>query len=363
MPDIFISYKREDRDSAHSLAEYFATHGFDVWWDVDLLPGDEFDNEINAALNRAKAAIVLWTPLAVESSYVRAEASLARERNILIPILLEEAAIPVPFNLIHTLDLTNWESEIEDPALLELLEAVNKLVDEPSLKNTSATNENVDIILQKPEEEIVLWKSIIEKDTPSVSDYQEYIDEYGDSGWFSKIAQKRIDEQQAESSSQELNFTLKPKMALFLLFSVCSLIFLLNIDRFININSKTNNVNNQETTNNTPKLLLSEVTEPDIKGDEHNNDAPGEITRIEDDEESMLWISTNKKNTFESYVNFLKKFPDGQFSKIARLRIEKGEQDYWKEVYAKNRKSLYQEFIEFYPNSKLSSLAKQKVAN
>ena len=61
MADVFISYKREERDVAENLARALTAQGYSVWWDVDLLPGDRFANEIEAVIKRAKAVIVLWS--------------------------------------------------------------------------------------------------------------------------------------------------------------------------------------------------------------------------------------------------------------------------------------------------------------
>ena len=40
MPDIFLSYNREDQAVARRFAEAFATAGFDVWWDATLKSGE-----------------------------------------------------------------------------------------------------------------------------------------------------------------------------------------------------------------------------------------------------------------------------------------------------------------------------------
>ncbi|MFW5833515.1 MAG: toll/interleukin-1 receptor domain-containing protein, partial [Pseudomonadota bacterium] len=65
------------------LAEALARRGPDVWWDVDLLPGDRFTDEIMAVLERAKLALVLWSERSVGSHWVRAEARAALEHGIL----------------------------------------------------------------------------------------------------------------------------------------------------------------------------------------------------------------------------------------------------------------------------------------
>ena len=98
MSEIFISYKREERDKAHSIAEALAKRGFSVWWDIDLLPGDRFADEISAVIDNAKSAVVLWSDAATNSDFVRAEALRAFNRDILIPVRLDDCKLPLPFD-------------------------------------------------------------------------------------------------------------------------------------------------------------------------------------------------------------------------------------------------------------------------
>lgn len=39
MPDIFLSYRRQDQAVARLYADAIALRGVDVWWDVGLQPG------------------------------------------------------------------------------------------------------------------------------------------------------------------------------------------------------------------------------------------------------------------------------------------------------------------------------------
>ena len=43
MPDIFLSYNREDQARARHFAEAFTLEGFDVWWDTELKSGEAYD--------------------------------------------------------------------------------------------------------------------------------------------------------------------------------------------------------------------------------------------------------------------------------------------------------------------------------
>ena len=67
MPDIFLSYNREDQATARRYAEAFEGQGFSVWWDTTLRAGEAYDEVTEAALNEAKAVVVLWSPRSAAS--------------------------------------------------------------------------------------------------------------------------------------------------------------------------------------------------------------------------------------------------------------------------------------------------------
>jgi hypothetical protein len=108
MADIFISYAREDRECARVLAETLEHRGWSVWWDHELYAGQNFDLVIEQQIANARAAIVMWSASSVDSEYVRAEATRARELNKLLPIRIDSALVPLRFANIHTIDLSPW---------------------------------------------------------------------------------------------------------------------------------------------------------------------------------------------------------------------------------------------------------------
>ena len=61
MPDIFLSYSREDRDRAERFAGALEASGYDVWWDGVLKAGEVYDQVTETALAAAKAVVVLWS--------------------------------------------------------------------------------------------------------------------------------------------------------------------------------------------------------------------------------------------------------------------------------------------------------------
>jgi TolB-like protein len=116
MPDIFLSYTREDQATAQRFAEAFEAQGFSVWWDATLRSGEAYDQVTEKALRTAKAVVVLWSQKSVVSRWVRAEATLAERNSTLVPARIETCDLPIMFELTQTADLTHWKGEADDKA-------------------------------------------------------------------------------------------------------------------------------------------------------------------------------------------------------------------------------------------------------
>ncbi len=116
MPDIFLSYNREDQAVARRFAEGFEREGFTVWWDATLRSGEAYDQVTERALKAAKAVAVLWSKRSVESRWVRAEATLADRNKTLVPAMIEPCDRPIMFELTQTADLSRWKGDANDPA-------------------------------------------------------------------------------------------------------------------------------------------------------------------------------------------------------------------------------------------------------
>jgi hypothetical protein len=126
--DVFISYAKGNRSRAAELASILETKGWSVWWDRDILPGRTFDDVIEEELTGARSVVVLWSAESVKSRWVRAEASAAAERDVLVPVLIEPATIPLEFRRVEAADLTNWQGDRDDPELQELIETLESRI-------------------------------------------------------------------------------------------------------------------------------------------------------------------------------------------------------------------------------------------
>ncbi|MDP3739046.1 MAG: toll/interleukin-1 receptor domain-containing protein [Hyphomonadaceae bacterium] len=134
MADVFISYRKADRAKAEALAKALKVENLDVWWDTQLETGQTFDEKIQAALQAAKAVIVIWSKESVKSDWVRAEGAFGRERGILVPAMIQRVNIPVPFNLVHTADLIGWNGDRAHKGYCDVVKQVKTLANKTHVK-------------------------------------------------------------------------------------------------------------------------------------------------------------------------------------------------------------------------------------
>ena len=130
MTDVFLSYSRADRPVAEAIARELQRLGVDVWWDHDLLGGDDYRRRISDILTRVAAAIVIWSRRSVESQWVISEAAAARERKVLVPVTIDGQELPIDFRALHTTDLVSWVpgDRLPDPLLKALADRLGREV-------------------------------------------------------------------------------------------------------------------------------------------------------------------------------------------------------------------------------------------
>ena len=150
MPDVFLSYNREDQAAARRFAEAFVAEGLEVWWDATLRSGEAYDEVTESALKTAKAVVVLWSPRSVVSRWVRAEATLADRNKTLLPATIEPCERPIMFELTQTADLAHWQGEPADKAWLAFLADVKRFVQSGSPAAAPATPVAATSALRQP---------------------------------------------------------------------------------------------------------------------------------------------------------------------------------------------------------------------
>jgi hypothetical protein len=194
MTDVFLSYKREERDAARRLAEAIQKHGFSVWWDAELLPGEQYRAVTLEILQNCRAAIVIWSPLSVKSSWVLDEAQRALDRGVLVPVHLEKiGAYPLGFGQVHAHDLTAWDGDPNHAALQPVIAAMKRLAGAPGeYERGNSSQSEIEI-------EVAFWRGV--QDSSDPSGVEAYLKRYPD-GLFSELARTRFDAMNPQEPSK-----------------------------------------------------------------------------------------------------------------------------------------------------------------
>jgi hypothetical protein len=127
MTDVFLSYKREDAVRVMRLVRALEATGLSVWWDRGLAGGENWREQIQAALDAARCVIVVWTHDSVgpEGDFVRDEAGQAKRRGKLVPVRLDRVDPPLGFGELQAIDLMGWKGSLRDPFFEDLRSAVD----------------------------------------------------------------------------------------------------------------------------------------------------------------------------------------------------------------------------------------------
>jgi TolB-like protein/Flp pilus assembly protein TadD len=129
---VFFSYSREDQARAVPIIELIQQSGFATWWDGLLEGGERFSRATEDALDRANAVIVLWSKTAVQSHWVRDEATRGRDRGVIVPLSLDGSEPPLGFGQFQVINLEKAKISQADPQIQRVLHAIAALHDNPA---------------------------------------------------------------------------------------------------------------------------------------------------------------------------------------------------------------------------------------
>ena len=130
MPDIFVSYAREDHDWVSLFTSRLReVGGWDIWWDLKLLPGEQFDDAIEKALGKARCVIVIWSQHSIDSRWVRSEAREGAQKGTLVPLRIESVTPPLEFRSFETSDMSKWGGDGADADFTEIVHVVRHAID------------------------------------------------------------------------------------------------------------------------------------------------------------------------------------------------------------------------------------------
>ena len=130
---VFISHAHSDERLAHKVAAILEQAGLEVW-DAkrEIMPGDNWAQEVSNALQESEAMIVLLTPDAVQSQWMRWEMrweieyalTKKRFRRRLIPVVAGDPSVldteDVPWILRRQKMINLTEHENEEDGIREV---------------------------------------------------------------------------------------------------------------------------------------------------------------------------------------------------------------------------------------------------
>jgi formylglycine-generating enzyme required for sulfatase activity len=140
MADIFLSYAREDLQRVLPLVRALEERGWSVWWDRTIPPGRRFAKVIEEALEAARCVVVVWSTASVDSDWVEIEASEGRQRDILVPVRIDDVRIPFQFRGIQTANLSDWQDLEPHEEFAKLVSALVELLGAPPRQTAQASN-------------------------------------------------------------------------------------------------------------------------------------------------------------------------------------------------------------------------------
>ena len=130
-PTVFVSYSRDDLRLVRPIIAAIEAAGYPVWWDGMLSPGERFATSTEAALEGARAVVVLWSAKSIASHWVHDEATRGRERGCLVPLSVDGSKPPLGFRQFQTYKV-NPHRAAHDPGVAAMLQAVAALHDGPA---------------------------------------------------------------------------------------------------------------------------------------------------------------------------------------------------------------------------------------
>jgi hypothetical protein len=99
--------------------------------------GESFDREIETAIKKARAVLVLWSKASVESEWVRNEVGIGKERGVLAAAQLGDCDLPIAFRATHSELLHEEAFQDNHPGWLKVLERIGALTGRTGLASYS----------------------------------------------------------------------------------------------------------------------------------------------------------------------------------------------------------------------------------
>jgi tetratricopeptide (TPR) repeat protein len=139
MSGIFLSYAREDLPRVRPLVDFLLSKGLEVWWDRYIQPGESFEESIDEQILQARCVIVVWSHTSIKSRWVKNEALEGLDRDILVPVQLDDVRIPVAFKQTQVANFTKWPDTVDNEDIQTFLTAIYEKLQREDQPDSSYT--------------------------------------------------------------------------------------------------------------------------------------------------------------------------------------------------------------------------------
>lgn len=184
--DVFISYKREEQPLAEQVAAALEASGYSQMSDLDLEVSEHFGDAIDRMIRAARVVLVLWTPEAANSDWVKSEARLGAELGTYLGIMVRPTELPVDLKFLQYEDVTEVPF---DKTTSSVLRSVSEKLGPPT-----ETTEQASRVSAELKEQRELFETMIALD--SAKGFEAYLERYPD-GVLADVAREEMKKRKA----------------------------------------------------------------------------------------------------------------------------------------------------------------------
>lgn len=113
-PDVFVSYRRTDREYVERFVTAIERHGPEVWWDADIVAGDDWRDSIVEHLAGSEFLVIVFSKDCNDSTQLVKELAVADHlKKVVIPVKIDDTEPKGPF--LYELAWRNWIDAYPDP--------------------------------------------------------------------------------------------------------------------------------------------------------------------------------------------------------------------------------------------------------
>ncbi|HEX2906689.1 MAG TPA: TIR domain-containing protein [Phototrophicaceae bacterium] len=128
MAQIFLSYSRKNKNSALRLKKFLQSAGFSVWMDEEIPPSSDWWATIEQKIEECSAFVLVESPDAQESDWIKDEIHLARTlKKVIFPVLIL-GDLRASLSRIQVTDLRSRHGKKRAKELKKLTEELSKTI-------------------------------------------------------------------------------------------------------------------------------------------------------------------------------------------------------------------------------------------